>query len=126
MKKIFIIIFSVLIVFSVFGFLWSQYIQKQKTEARANIDATFNLIDVTKDYLDEFKSCLDVSTYAKLNDGRQFMQANDIYDQSEKAFKDGEYSKAINLAHESANLTTEFRNQFDTVVIPRKTANLCN
>ena len=104
----------------------SQNTQTLKTEARATVDATFNVLDVTKDYFDQFAGCLDAKANAKLNDGRQFMLARDIYDQSEKAFNDGEYSKAISLASESANLIAEYRRQFDNVVIPRKTANLCN
>lgn len=94
-------------------------------EARATVDITFNLLDVTKDYFDQYKGCLDAGASAKLNDGRQFMLARDMYDQSEKAFTDGEYSKAISLARESANLIAEFRGQFDNIAIPRKTANLC-
>lgn len=125
MKKIFLITLSILVILGMSAVLWNQYFQKQKMEARATVDITSNLLDVTKDYFDQYKGCLDESSNAKLNDGRQFILARDMYDQSEKAFTDREYSKAISLARESANLIAEFRGQFDNIAIPKKTANLC-
>ncbi len=126
MKKIFLGLILLIITISIIIFLVYQNTQKQKAEARVAIDTTFGLADVTKDYTDQLRSCLDASANAKLSDGRQFELAMEIYDQSEKAFNDEEYSKAISLARESFNLITEFRSQFDAVVLPRKTANLCN
>lgn len=123
MKKIFLIVLSVLIIAGLSGVLWSQYTQKQKVEARASIDSAFSLMDVTKDYFDQLKNCLDAKE--RLDADSPFQQAIGLLTQSETAFKDGEYSKAINLAHESGKLIAEFRTQFDNVVLPRKTANLC-
>lgn len=125
MKKYLLYTLGIVIFAGVIGVLNYLYVQKQKTEARASIDTAFNLMDVTKDYFDQFKSCLDANANTKLNDGRQFQLAGEMYDQSEKAFNAGEYSKAIDMSRESTKLTVDFRNQFDNVVIPMKTANLC-
>ena len=55
MKKIIFVSILLIVIFSVSGFFWFQNnVEKQKTEARLTIDATFNLLDVTKDYFDVF------------------------------------------------------------------------